>query len=72
MITAYLSTGQVADKLSVSRQQVDKWLRAGRIKHITIAGTRYVRQVDAKKPPRQKPGRKSSAGNGIKLLPKPG
>jgi excisionase family DNA binding protein len=67
----YLSPGKVAAKLGVSRQQIDKWLRAGRIKHTLIGGTRYVRLRDVKKPRPAKPGRKSLRGNGIRRAKKP-
>ncbi len=59
-MTNKLSPGQVAKLLGVSRQQIDKWLRAGRIKHETLAnGCRLIAKHDAKKPKAQKPGPKS-------------
>jgi excisionase family DNA binding protein len=56
---AKLTPGQVAVKLGVSRQQIDKWLRSGRIKHVVLEnGARLIERRDAKKPTLMKPGRK--------------
>ncbi len=58
-MTNKLSPGQVAKLLGVSRQQIDKWLRAGRIKHEVLAnGCRLIAKRDAKKPTAGKPGPK--------------
>jgi excisionase family DNA binding protein len=54
-----LTPGQVAAKLGVSRQQIDKWLRAGRIRHVVLEnGARLIERKHAKKPKAEKPGRK--------------
>lgn len=54
-----LTPGQVATLLGVTRQQIDKWLRAGRIKHEVLAnGARLIAWRDAKKPEAKKPGPK--------------
>ena len=45
-----LTVGQVAEKLGVTRQQIDKWLKSGRIKYEWIGPARYVRPEDCKKP----------------------
>ncbi len=59
MPTNKLTPGQVAKLLEVSRQQIDKWLRAGRIKCETLAnGDRLIARRDAKRPAVQKPGPK--------------
>ena len=54
-----LTPGQVAELLGVSRQQIDKWLRAGRIKHIVLEnGARLIERRHAKRPAPVKPGPK--------------
>ncbi len=54
-----LTPGQVAKKLGVSRQQIDKWLRAGRIRHVTLEnGDRLIEPHDARKPAVAKTGPK--------------
>ena len=53
-----LTVGQVAEKLQVSRQQIDKWLKAGRMKFEWIGPARYVKPEHAVKPEPMKPGRK--------------
>lgn len=58
-MTDKLTPGQVATKLGVTRQQIDKWLRAGLIKHEVLAnGARLITNRDAKKPKPQKRGPK--------------
>lgn len=49
-----LTVGQVAEKLKVTRQQIHKWLKAGRIKFEWLGSQRYIKPEDAKKPERGK------------------
>lgn len=57
-----LTPGQVAKKLGVSRQQVHKWLAAGRIKHRRLEnGDRLIEPEHAKKPKVLPPGRPKHA-----------
>lgn len=56
-----LTSGQVAEKLGVSRQRVAIWLREGRIRSVEVAGMRLVRPRDARRPKPQPPGRKAAA-----------
>jgi excisionase family DNA binding protein len=54
----YLKPVEVAQRLGVSKQQVQKWLDAGRIKSVRIAGMRLIAERHAKKPKPLKPGPK--------------
>lgn len=54
-----LTPGQVATLLGVTRQQIDKWLRANRIKHTVLEnGARLIERRHARKPKPVKPGPK--------------
>lgn len=61
MATTYLTPGEVAEKLGVSRQQVLKYLNGGRIKAVRIGGRRLIDRRDVVKPERLKPGPKPRA-----------
>ncbi len=58
MPTTYLTPGEVAAKIKVSRQMVLKYLDSGRIPCVTIAGRRLIDAKDARKPEARKPGPK--------------
>ena len=49
---------EVAAKLGCSRQMVLKYMAAGRIPFVTIAGRRFVERRHARKPKPHKPGPK--------------
>jgi len=59
-ILRLLTVSQVAAKLAVSRQQVEKWLHAGRMACVEVGGRRLVEPRHARKPKRLPPGRKSA------------
>lgn len=49
----FLTTSMVAEILGVRRQQIWKWIVAGRIKVVDHPGRQYlIRRKDAVKPPR--------------------
>jgi hypothetical protein len=52
------SISQFARAKKVARQQVDRWLRQGRLHSVTIGGHRFIDSA-AKIGPRKKSGKKS-------------
>jgi excisionase family DNA binding protein len=56
----YLRPSEVAEKLGVSRQQIDKWLKAGRIPFVWFGPERRIKPSDARKPAELRPGRKKA------------
>jgi excisionase family DNA binding protein len=65
-LAAYLSPGRVAEKLGVTRQQVDKWLSDGRIPYVLVGETRYVAPGDAKTPAPARRGPKPKPDKAIR------
>jgi excisionase family DNA binding protein len=63
-----LTVAQAADKIGVMRQQVYKWIYAGRMPVVEIAGRQFIERRYARRPPAKKPGpepsRKSISGKG--------
>lgn len=61
MSTKKLTPGQVAKKLGVARNQVDRWLRSGRMPCVTLEnGARLIEPRNARVPKAIKPGPKPS------------
>lgn len=58
MPTTYLTLTEVGELLGVSRQQVKKYILAGRIKAVEVAGRMVVEKRHAKKPAPRKTGPK--------------
>lgn len=63
MPKTYLTPGDVARLIGVSRQMVLKYMDSGRIPSIVIAGRRVVDKRHAKKPPPRRPGPKPQGHN---------
>lgn len=53
-----LSMSEAAAQLGVSRQMVLKYVAAGRIPTVALAGRRYIQARHARKPQARKPGPK--------------
>lgn len=65
MRTKKLTPGQVAKKLGVARNQVDRWLRSGRMPCLTLEnGDRLIEARHARRPKYIKPGPKAGDQEG--------
>jgi excisionase family DNA binding protein len=58
MPATYLTPGEVAQRLGISRPMVIRYMDEGRIPCVTIAGRRVIAERHAKKPQPLKPGPK--------------
>lgn len=70
---ALLSIDEAAEKLSVTRTQIVKWLDAGRIPHVSAGGRRFIEAAKCRKPAPAKRGPKPKAAvKRRKSLPRKG